>query len=81
MTSITILGHCPGRILSKAIQLIRTVESGRARYRKLSGLRHYSTIRINKNYRLLMDPYGSAFIGSHDDYERKIKQLKKVGGV
>ena len=80
MTSLTTLGYCPSRIISKAMLLIRSVKDGNARYKKLSGLRRYSTIRINKNYRLLLAPSGSVFIGSHDEYERKIRQLKKLGG-
>ncbi len=78
--SLTILGNCPSRIISKAMLLIRTFQDGNSRYKKISGLRQYSSIKLNNNYRLLLAPSGSGFIGSHDEYERKIKQLKKIGG-
>ncbi len=80
MMLLTILGYCPNRIISKAKHLIRSFQDGHARYKKLSGLRQYSSIRLNNNYRLLLAPSGSVFIGSHEEYERKIKQLKKTGG-
>lgn len=78
--SLTILGNCPSRIILKAMILIRSFQDGNARCKKLSGLRQYSSIRLSSNYRLLLAPSGSVFISSHDDYERKIKQLKKIGG-
>ncbi|RBP84717.1 hypothetical protein EBI01_03915 [Marinomonas rhizomae] len=79
MRSIVILGKCSNQILSKAMLLIRSLQSENVRYKKLSGLRRYSAIKINKNYRILLSPSGSIFVGSHSQYERKIKQLRKVG--
>ncbi len=79
MRSIVILGKCPNQILSKAMLLIRSLQSENVRYKKLSGLRSYSAIKINKNYRILLSPSGSIFVGSHSQYERKIKLLRKVG--
>jgi hypothetical protein len=79
MRSIVILGKCPNQILSKAMLLIRALQSENVRYKKLSGLRRYSAIKINKNYRILLSSSGSIFVGSHSRYERKIKQLRKAG--
>jgi hypothetical protein len=79
MRSIVILGKCSNQILAKAMFLIRSLQSGNIRYKKLSGLRSYSAIKINKNHRILLSPSGSIFVGSHSQYERKIKQLRKVG--
>lgn len=80
MSSIVILGKCPNQILSKAIFLIKSLQGEHIRCKKLTSLRCYSAVRINKNYRILLAPSGSIFIGSHSQYERKIKQLRKMGG-
>lgn len=72
------LGEIPKQMLTKAFEIMQLFLRGiRSKWKKLSGLPWYS-FRLSMNYRLLTDG-NTFFVGSHDAYESKIKNVKKHG--
>jgi hypothetical protein len=79
MIPIIILGHCPNRVIHKAHFLLSTSETLHKVSKKLSGIKRYSSIKINTNFRVLLSNNGKVFLCSHKHYEKKIKNLKRIG--
>ena len=74
------LGEIPKQFLNKAVRIIDLFLKGvRHGWKKLSGLKNeFYSFRLSMNYRLLTDGR-TFFVGSHDAYENKIKNLKRFG--
>ena len=74
------LGEIPKQLLNKAAKIIELFQKGiRHGWKKLAGLKNeFYSFRLSMNYRLLTDGR-TFFVGSHDAYENKIKNLKRFG--
>ena len=74
------LSYVPQRLLNKAVEIICLfLNSIRKGWKPLIGLKNvWYSFELNKNYRLLTDG-NTFFIGCHDAYENKIKNLKRFG--
>lgn len=77
MQQLEIMGSCPNKIIIKAKRLLNSLNMPPVKPKKLSGMKRAYSIRINKNYRILLSDDNQAYIGSHKQYEKKIKNLKK----
>jgi plasmid maintenance system killer protein len=76
MKEITTLGACPKRIINKATQILLRSPKQRGE-KRVSGLKSFISIRVNHKYRMLLSERGEVFLGVHDAYEKKIRNLKK----
>lgn len=74
------LSDIPQQFLNKAAKIIELFQKGvRHGWKKLAGLKNgFYSFRLSMNYRLLTDGI-TFFVGSHDAYEFKIKNLKRFG--
>lgn len=77
MLRIEIMGTCPNKIINKAKKLLDLPDMSSVSYKKLSGIKKAYSIRVNQNYRVLIANGTNAYIGSHNHYDKKIKNLKK----
>lgn len=78
---MTKLSSIPQELLDKAARIKELFLKGvRHGWKKLSGLKNdFYSFRLTMNYRLLTDGNGQFFVGCHDAYENKIKNLKRFG--
>jgi len=72
------MGKCPNNIIKKAKKLLNLPNMSSVNHKKLSGFKKAYSIRVNQNYRVLIANGTNAYIGSHNYYDKKIKNLKKV---
>mgnify|MGYP000050040753 CR=1 FL=1 len=79
MKNLTVLGHCPDRIIKKAILRFNQLSSINKLSKKLSGVRGYYSIKVSDNYRVLFSDTKNAFLCSHNQYDKKIKNIKRQG--
>jgi hypothetical protein len=75
------LSYVPQRLLNKAAEIVDLfLNSIREGWKPLIGLKNaWYSFKLDINYRLLTDGRGTFFVGSHDAYEKKIKNLKRIG--
>lgn len=74
------LSFVPQEFLKKAAEIIELFKRGLKRFwKKLAGVKSWYSYRLDMNYRVLTDGRGNFFVGCHDAYENKIKNLKRFG--
>jgi plasmid maintenance system killer protein len=59
--------------------LINTVVDKNKLRKKLAGLKKHYSIKVSTNYRVLWSDSGDFFVGKHNHYDRKIKNIKRMG--
>ena len=79
MNKVIVLGKCPNWVLQKAKKLINTIGTNHKISKKLSGMKNHYSIKISTNYRVLWTDSGDFFVGKHNHYDRKIKNIKRMG--
>jgi hypothetical protein len=79
MNKIIVLGRCPNWVLQKAKTLINTAGAKHKISKKLAGMKNHYSIKISTNYRVLWTDSGDFFVGKHNHYDRKIKNIKRKG--
>lgn len=77
MSSITVLGRCPQRIINKAEVRIKSQQN--IFKKKLTGLPSHYSIRVSQTYRLLIPASGNAMLCSHTRYDKVIRNLQRCG--
>jgi hypothetical protein len=51
------------------------------KWKKLSGLKNAYSFRYKRKYRVLLIPHELLFIGHHNEYDKKIVKIKRIGGA
>ena len=73
------LGKCPNWVLQKAKTIINNADAKHKVSKKLSCMKNYYSVKISTNYRVLWADSGDFFVGKHNHYDRKIKNIKRKG--
>ncbi|GGF67298.1 ParE family toxin-like protein [Alteromonas lipolytica] len=79
MKNITVLGYCPAWVETKARNIINEPSKMKVNSKKLAGLKSHYSVKLNQHYRLLFSDLSQIYLCGHNHYEKKIKNLKKVG--
>lgn len=80
MKEIIRLSNVPQKIIGKVNMILHYQQTRGFKWKKLSGLSKYFSYKVNDNYRILSSKNGAMFVGDHNSYMIKIKNLKKSGG-
>jgi len=73
-------GYVPNRIRIKAEEILEHFSFKCIKMKKITSLPGYFSLKLNKNYRLILSVcMNLAFVSCHDKYEHIIKVLKNGG--